>query len=258
LNPAFDHIARDYDESFTHSLIGKAQRNAVHAELKNILAKSDPVKILEIGCGTGADAIELAKRGYSVHASDVSGEMIEVAKSKKEGNLTNLEFSVCDMRHTPTLESGVDLVFSNFGAVNCIAPKELDQLISEFKSKMKLGSRIVIVVITSFCLWESFYFLLKGKWHEAFRRRKKNAVLASLETSHQEVYYTSIRKLKSEHPELKSIKGIGITVPPSYLETAFSKFPVMIAFFESLDKILSKLSLTAYVADHALLEFELS
>lgn len=41
-------------------------------------------KILDLGCGSGGHAFELAKRGFSVHAVDRSASMIDRALSKSE------------------------------------------------------------------------------------------------------------------------------------------------------------------------------
>jgi len=55
-------IGSDYDQIFTESLIGRAQRNAVWKILNRTFSEKD--NILELNCGTGEDAIHLASRGY--------------------------------------------------------------------------------------------------------------------------------------------------------------------------------------------------
>jgi SAM-dependent methyltransferase len=59
-----------------------------------------PVKtILDIGCGTGGHAIELAKRGYNVLGIDRSPDMIIEARKKAEG-IDNVSFIEADARKT--------------------------------------------------------------------------------------------------------------------------------------------------------------
>ncbi|MGF1466138.1 MAG: class I SAM-dependent methyltransferase [Sandaracinaceae bacterium] len=49
--------------------------------------------ILDIGCGTGSLALELAPHVAHVHAMDVSGEMLRIARSKADaGGTTNVTF----------------------------------------------------------------------------------------------------------------------------------------------------------------------
>jgi ubiquinone/menaquinone biosynthesis C-methylase UbiE len=67
---AFDSIADQYDDIFTHSLIGRAQRDVVWDALKKTFRPGE--RVLEINCGTGEDALFLSKMGVSVHACDAS------------------------------------------------------------------------------------------------------------------------------------------------------------------------------------------
>ena len=41
-------------------------------------------RALEVGCGTGATALALAESGAAIHATDVSGEMIAIARARPE------------------------------------------------------------------------------------------------------------------------------------------------------------------------------
>lgn len=52
---------------------------------------------LDISCGTGSMAIELAKRGKQVTAVDLSSEMLGVAQSKAAQSQVEIEFSQGDM-----------------------------------------------------------------------------------------------------------------------------------------------------------------
>ncbi|HTF69211.1 MAG TPA: methyltransferase domain-containing protein, partial [Edaphobacter sp.] len=77
---AFDRIAQDYDQKFTDSLIGRAQRDAVWKVLRRTFRTND--NILELNCGTGEDAIFLASNGISVFALDASPQMISRAEQR--------------------------------------------------------------------------------------------------------------------------------------------------------------------------------
>jgi SAM-dependent methyltransferase len=58
-----------------------SEANYVHGliQLHSPKARS----ILDLGCGTGAHAVQLAKIGYDVHGLDVSQDMLEIARSSR-------------------------------------------------------------------------------------------------------------------------------------------------------------------------------
>ena len=95
----FDAAAAGYDTSFTHAVIGKAQRKRVYELLADVLQKSAPQKILEVNCGTGEDAIWLAEQGFDVVATDLSEKMIGVAQNKSD--MANPVFKTLDINELP-------------------------------------------------------------------------------------------------------------------------------------------------------------
>jgi SAM-dependent methyltransferase len=67
--------------------------------------------ILELGCGTGNDAARLADEGYSVTATDLSGQAIGQAQARY-GTMAN--FMVADMtQRLPFPDGSFDAVMSN-------------------------------------------------------------------------------------------------------------------------------------------------
>lgn len=55
--------------------------------------------ILDIGCGTGRHAIELAKRGYSVTAVDLSASQLAKARLKAGADNVSVQFKKADARY---------------------------------------------------------------------------------------------------------------------------------------------------------------
>ncbi len=90
----FENYAETYDkESFTRGTLGEV--DFIEKEINY----DKTMRILDIGCGTGRHAIELAKRGYQVTGIDLSESQLNKAleKAKKE-NLT-INFLRADARH---------------------------------------------------------------------------------------------------------------------------------------------------------------
>jgi 2-polyprenyl-3-methyl-5-hydroxy-6-metoxy-1,4-benzoquinol methylase len=73
-------------------------------------------RILDVACGTGVLALELANKGHLVHGIDICPEMIEAAKLKSASN-TNVSFEVQDMRRF-TVQQKSDLIACTFDSLN--------------------------------------------------------------------------------------------------------------------------------------------
>ena len=70
----------------------------VYDEYLELLDKFTSIgTLLDIGCGTGTLSVEFAKRGYTVTASDLSEEMLQIARYRAVQNDINMELFVYDM-----------------------------------------------------------------------------------------------------------------------------------------------------------------
>lgn len=59
-----------------------------------LLGLDPPAHVLDIGCGTGRHALELAKRGYSVTGIDLAPEWIEQARHAADLGKWNAVFMI--------------------------------------------------------------------------------------------------------------------------------------------------------------------
>jgi SAM-dependent methyltransferase len=75
-------------------------------------------RILDLACGTGILAIDLAHKGHMVKGIDISPEMIRLAKSKSTG-LSKVSFEVADMTHFQSGDT-YDVVMCTFDSINYI------------------------------------------------------------------------------------------------------------------------------------------
>ena len=256
----FDVSAPNYDAEFTTSAIGKMQREQVYFALQvNKLVKSKS-KILEINCGTGEDAIWLANHGHSVLATDASEEMIRVAKQKASGlNKLDLQFQQAEFSALNTKYSTqkFDLIFSNFGGLNCVNKTVFKQLMEDFYSLLNPDGKLIFVIMGRKCFWERMYFLFKGNNKKAFRRMSQSAISAELGNgAKQNTFYFSpseIRSIAEPNFKLLSTKPIGLFVPPSYLNKFFLNKKYLLLFLFQMEKLFSPFSFLSDYADHYLI-----
>lgn len=70
-----------------------------------------PGRVLEVGCGTGTNAIWLAERGFEVHAVDVSPRAIEIAERKRDAAGAEVRLAVKDFLRDEVGATAFDFVF---------------------------------------------------------------------------------------------------------------------------------------------------
>lgn len=256
----FDAVAERYDESFTSTKIGQAQRAAVWKKLANAFRPSD--RVLEIGCGTGTDACFLAKRGVTVVACDSSSQMIAVAtrKIQERGLQHAVHPLVLPAESIASLQrqEQFDGAFSNFGALNCV--QDLRQLASDLATLLKPGATALLCWMGPCCAWETAWYLALRRPGKAFRRLHREAIIARIaEGAFATVRYPLVRSLARTFApafRLQSITGIGVTVPPSYVEPWAEQFPRLLQFCVKADSFLGRCPGVRVLADHVLLRFQ--
>ncbi len=255
---AFDSLAEIYDETFTRSLIGRTQRDAVWKVVRRTFTGGEHV--LELNCGTGEDALFLAGLGASVVGCDASERMISVARRRREKEAPGsaIRFQVLPIERLEEMveERQFDGVFSNFSGLNCVA--DLGGAARQLSIMVKPGGVLLLCLSTRVCLWEASWFLLHGQPKKAFRRWTGHTI-AALGDFRVEVQYPTVRtlrKLFSPFFTLRSWTGIGVAVPPSYLEHLALRHAKILDRLKAIDGVLSSWPGARAIGDHMLLSFE--
>ncbi len=254
----FDVHAENYDQDFTNSIIGKAQRDRVFHFINKQQILKNKLQILEINCGTGYDANYFSKNGHSVLATDISYEMIQVAKQKYKDS--NIEFKQLDIKDisTESFTQKFDLIFSNFGGLNCLSPQELKSFLNISDSLLKSKGKMALVIMPKLCIWERFYFILKGEIRKAKRRNTNKSVLANVEGVKVPTWYYNPKEvvsLASNQYKTIAIKPIGLKIPPSYLEPFFKNIKGFLKMLIWAEELFSNRFWAKY-SDHYLIIFE--
>jgi len=95
---------------------------------------------LEIGCGTGAFARELAKRCKQVVAIDLSAEMIKIARSRSS-EFSNLEFHLADVMMWDFPRARFDFITS----IATLHHLEQRELLMKINDALRPGGVLVVV-----------------------------------------------------------------------------------------------------------------
>jgi 2-polyprenyl-3-methyl-5-hydroxy-6-metoxy-1,4-benzoquinol methylase len=101
----YDDLAGDYHLIFADWERAIAWQSEVIDRLIRTEIGTAAPTVLDCACGIGTQAIGLARRGYRVHATDVSPAAVERARREAERRQADLTFGVADLR---TLDEQVD------------------------------------------------------------------------------------------------------------------------------------------------------
>lgn len=209
--PIFDTKAADYDKAFSNSYIGKIQRKKVQSFVTKYLDSNKSIDILEINCGTGADLPFLQNFG-DVLATDASEEMLQVAQAKH--GEANIEFQRWDLNLPPPFRFTFDVIFSNFGGLNCISPSRLQELNGVFAKMLKKDGIMFFTLMHTWSYVEWSYFMMRFSFRKAFRRVNRKAKFGELD-----IHYYTKKQLSEFFPdfEVENILPVGVILAGEYM-----------------------------------------
>lgn len=255
---AFDRLAPTYDALAAGDAF-QWQRKQTHAAFERWIRAG--FRVLEIGCGTGADTEFLAKLGARVVACDPSEEMLSRTKRRLANAGVGDRAGVlsCGLQDLPQFlaaldhSEGFDAVVSNFGALNC-APS-LDALGVIGRHHLRAGGAMAIGLIGRTCLWETLYFIARGDRSRAVRRRAPQVAVPVAGIDVPTFYHRTCEVGASlgEAFSRDAVIGIGVMVPPPYLESRWQQVPPAIRRAAArVDRVAGSWPLINQLGDHTL------
>lgn len=263
---AFDAAASTYDAAFTNRLLGQWLRAAI----RNHIPFQPGDHILELGCGTGADALWLAEQGITVTATDASQAMLAEASHKitAAGLSHQVTFKQWDINHpdagahiVPTANAApshqFDGIFANFGVLNCVANRPA--LAHFLSDRVRVGGKMLLVVMSPLCPWEISWHLLHGQIRTSFRRLQSGQPAHAGGGQMLPVWYPRPGKLIREFaPFFQHTQtiGIGIFLPPSYLDHLVDRWPGIFARLAGFERHFGRYFPFTHLNDHYLILFE--
>lgn len=240
INQAFSRAAEKYDKFAVDHPHLTRMRNKVYQQVQRHIPPG--AHILELNSGTGTDAAELVRRGYRLHATDISEGMLARVEQKSTQIASDDVFTFQRLSYTElqNVENApFDAVFSNLGGLNCI--QDLGLVIAKLPQVLKPGGVVIWVLMPPFCIWE-FATILLGQFELAFRRFSKDGVIAHLEGHYFPVYYFKPRDvIRALGPgfEILDIRGLSVITPTAESKNFAIRFPRIYRALAWLDDRLS-------------------
>jgi ubiquinone/menaquinone biosynthesis C-methylase UbiE len=260
---AFDQLAAEYD-ALASGEIFQLLRRRTHAAFERHIAAG--ARVIEIGCGTGLDTVALARRAAAVVACDPSEEMVSkalrrVAHAGLERRATILPCGLQDLASfldalaTPAAFDGI---VSNFGALNCV--EYLAPLGALARRYLRDGGHVLLGLMGRTCAMEALYFAATCRPRLAIRRRGAGAVSVPVAGIAVPTFYHRIRDVRTAlgaEIGLRHIEGIGVVIPPPYLEPRWQRLPRPLrGMVTAVDTLLAPWPPFNRAGDHVLLHFE--
>ncbi|MBC7473802.1 MAG: class I SAM-dependent methyltransferase [Candidatus Sericytochromatia bacterium] len=125
----------------THLPILTEQKTNLEVDfIESVLKLEKGSKILDIPCGHGRHANQLAKRGYQVTGIDNQPDFIDLAKVESDSNST---FQTQDMR-TINFKNEFDAVINLFTSFGYFSEEENLSFLKKMVDSLKIGGKLLI------------------------------------------------------------------------------------------------------------------
>jgi ubiquinone/menaquinone biosynthesis C-methylase UbiE len=143
----WDKFARKYD-SFIKNTVSKTYTEIIENLVTELNLQQN---VLEIGTGTGIISFSVCSKVNSIVATDISPEMIKIAKQKQiNSEIKNIDFQVQDSYHLTFPDKSFDLVIAN-NLLHLLY--EPEKPLNEVKRVLKNNG---IFIAPTFCVGENF------------------------------------------------------------------------------------------------------
>lgn len=243
ISEAFDSASEEYDFTISHNYINTWIRKRSISELLSVVNPDDT--LIEIGCGTGAEAVEVSKHVSCIIATDISERMIEILRRKIQaknllGKIIPLQTRAADIRKASDVVGGrkVEAAYSFNGALNC--EPDLDHFVEGLSAVLVPGGYFVCSVRNTFCLGEALSHAAVLQF-DRMTPRKKQPVMVSVGGMDIPAFYyppAAFADFFAAKFTVRKIIGLPAFLPPAYLSDYYVKFKNVASVLEKFEFVL--------------------
>jgi SAM-dependent methyltransferase len=234
LEARFDQAARSYDLLFgpaTGSRPGNplvTRLREMHvALLREVFPKN--ASLLDIGCGTGEEALALVRAKYGVLGIDISAKMIWQAQAKAAGHdiRRGLLFRQLPAGRLETLDERGPFqgAYASLGTLN--TEPDLAGLARGLHQLLEPGAAFVATVMSRRCLFEILHNVLRLKPGRTLRRggewRESRAGTGGVEAPVKFYRPGEFAARFAPHFTVESVMAFPLWLPPVHMHELFSE-----------------------------------
>jgi SAM-dependent methyltransferase len=133
--------AAGFDQGASHGVHNEAQHRAWLDLLRDI-AGPPPLKVLDVGCGTGFLALRMAELGHTAVGIDLSEEMLAEARRKITGTGLAVTFELGDAEAPPPDGAPYDVILERHVLWTLPRPREA---MHAWKALLRPGGLLVLI-----------------------------------------------------------------------------------------------------------------
>ncbi|WP_244754178.1 class I SAM-dependent methyltransferase [Rhodanobacter sp. B2A1Ga4] len=251
---AFDSVAADYDGPLGNNELIQRMRLILWDTVHSTVPPG--ARLLDLGCGTGIDALEFARRGFHVVATDWSPLMVERTRARAAAAAMQSRVTVAHLgiQQLARLDDEFDGIYSNFGPLNCVP--DLGAVATECARLLRPGGTLVFSVMGRICPWELGHYALRGRFKRAGVRAARGATAVGMNRHTIWTCYYLPREFYrafSGQFSLQGYRALGLFLPPPYLVDYYRRRRRWCERLGRLDDRLGALPLLRDMGDHFLI-----
>jgi ubiquinone/menaquinone biosynthesis C-methylase UbiE len=219
---AFDSASEEYDYTISHNYINSWVRKRSINELHRIANAGDV--LLEIGCGTGSEAIQISKWVKRIVATDISEKMLDLlerkVKAKRlDGRIIAARARASEVSTVNELlpEGGVRVAYSFNGALNC--EPDIHKVPGELSKVVREGGYFLCSIRNTLCLPESLSHSAVFQFDKTATRKEQPTMVSVGGMDIPSYYYSPSRfaRIFRSHFQVRKVIGLPAFLPPAYL-----------------------------------------
>jgi SAM-dependent methyltransferase len=245
----FDELAADYERQELENPI----RQRMRARSLAVLEANFPAgaKLVDVGCGTGTEALWLAQRGRHVTAVDPSTQMLDVLNARARAANLDIPTHLLRAGALGGLTGEFDGAYSSFGGLN--TEPDLGAALASLARLVRPGGRIVLGVMNRWCVSEMALMMAAGRPRQAFRRYRPTLTV-QVGTTSVDVQYPSwpgLKRTVNAHFKVLRVEALLLLLLP-YAWPRLAAHKSVFGALDRIDRALAPHRPWAWLGDHLL------